>query len=170
MVLGKRLKESRMNRGYSQGDVADYLQISRQSISKWENGNSYPDLANLVKLSDYYEISTDELLKENQVLKNKIKKNELKIEEYYRKLAFIQSKSEKDEGLLLLAIALISFLITPIGLVVASFLLARNKQTNSLYKLVYLVSVCGIAYNLFMGYGIVSDIFSWGTTTVEYLG
>ncbi|SEL24186.1 Helix-turn-helix domain-containing protein [Carnobacterium iners] len=165
MVLGERLKESRMNRGYSQGDVADHLQISRQSISKWENGNSYPDLDNLVKLSDYYEISTDELLKENEVLKN-----ELKIEEYYQKLTFIQSKGEKDEGLILLAVALISFLITPIGLIVASFLIARNKQTNSLYKIVYLASICGIAYNLFMGYGILSDIFSWGTTTVEYLG
>lgn len=71
MALGERLKESRINKGFSQGNVAEYLSISRQSISKWENGNSYPDLDNLVKLSVYYEVSIDELLKENQVLKKK---------------------------------------------------------------------------------------------------
>ena len=54
MALGERLKESRVNKGFSQGDVAEYLNISRQSISKWENNNSYPDLDNLVKLSTYY--------------------------------------------------------------------------------------------------------------------
>lgn len=73
MALGERLKKSRMNKGYSQGDVAAHLTISRQSISKWENGNSYPDLDNLVKLSAYYEVSIDDLLKENQKLKKKKK-------------------------------------------------------------------------------------------------
>lgn len=78
MALGERLKASRVNKGYSQGDVADHLHISRQSISKWENGNSYPDLDNLVKLSTYYEVSIDELLKENQELKKRLKKMKLK--------------------------------------------------------------------------------------------
>ena len=100
MALGERLKESRINKGFSQGNVAEYLSISRQSISKWENGNSYPDLDNLVKLSVYYEVSIDELLKENQVLKKKIETNELKIQENYRKLDFIRGTSENDEGLL----------------------------------------------------------------------
>ena len=86
MALGERLKASRVNKGYSQGDVADHLNISRQSISKWENGNSYPDLDNLVKLSTYYEVSIDELLKENQENKKKIEQNEVKIEENVQKL------------------------------------------------------------------------------------
>ena len=93
MALGERLKESRVNKGYSQGDVADHLNISRQSISKWENGNSYPDLDNLVKLSTYYEVSIDELLKENQELKKKIEQNEVKIEENVQKLNFIRGIS-----------------------------------------------------------------------------
>ena len=69
MALGERLKESRVNKGFSQGDVAEYLQISRQSISKWETGNGYPDLDNLVKLSVYYEVSIYDLLKKNKKLK-----------------------------------------------------------------------------------------------------
>lgn len=170
MALGERLKTSRINKGYSQGDVAEHLKISRQSISKWENGNSYPDLDNLVKLSEYYEVSTDELLKENQELKKKIKKNELKIEEYYQKLNFIHAKSEKDEGLILFVLALLSFLITPLGLIVSPVLIIRNKKTNTLYKIVYLACIFCIVFNLFILYGILGDIFGWGITNVEYLG
>lgn len=170
MSLGERLKESRLNKGYSQGKVAEYLHISRQSISKWENGNSYPDLDNLVKLSMYYEVSIDELLKENQKLKKKIKNNELKIEDNHQKLNFIQGKTEKDEGLILLILSLLSILIPPFGLIVSPILIKRNKTTNTLYKLVYLTCACCLLYNLFIGYGMLSDILGWGTTKVEYLG
>ncbi|AEB28849.1 hypothetical protein CAR_c00980 [Carnobacterium sp. 17-4] len=65
MLLGEKLKSSRVKKGFSQNDVAEELHISRQSISKWENDISYPDLDNLVKLSTYYQVSTDHLLKEN---------------------------------------------------------------------------------------------------------
>ncbi|WP_034545129.1 helix-turn-helix domain-containing protein [Carnobacterium alterfunditum] len=170
MALGERLKESRVNKGYSQGNVADHLHISRQSISKWENGNSYPDLDNLVKLSTYYEVSIDELLKENQELKKKIEENKGKIEENVQKLAFIRGSSEKDEGLILLVLSFLGFLITPLGLITSPILIFRNKKTNTLHKFIYVACICCIAYNLFTGYGILSDIFSWGTTTVEYLG
>ena len=170
MELGKRLKQSRTNKGFSQTNVADYLNISRQSISKWENGNSLPDLANLVRLSNYYEVSIDELLKENQELKNKIEANELEIEDKHQKLNFIRGISQNDEGLILLGLSFLSFLISPLGLLISPILMIRNKKTNTLYRLVYIACICCIAYNLFIGYGILSDIFGWGTTTVEYLG
>ena len=66
MLLGERLRETRQKKGVSQSTVAEHLNISRQSISKWENNSSYPDLDNLVRLSEYYEVTVDDLLKENQ--------------------------------------------------------------------------------------------------------
>ena len=170
MELGEKLKKSRNNKGFSQTNVAEHLNISRQSISKWENGNSYPDLDNLVRLSEYYEVSIDELLKENQDLKKKIEANKLEIEDTYKKLNFIHSTNEKDEGLMLLVLSFLSFLITPLGLITSPILMIRNKKTNTLSKFVYLACICCIAYNLFMGYGLLSDIFGWGITNVEYLG
>ncbi|WP_350467347.1 helix-turn-helix domain-containing protein [Carnobacterium sp.] len=170
MALGERLKESRVNKGFSQGDVAEHLQISRQSISKWETGNGYPDLDNLVKLSVYYEVSIDDLLKENQKLKNKIHENEIKIEENHQKLDFIRGFIEKDEGLLLLTIAFIGCLIPPLGFLVAPVVINRNKKTNTLYKFVYLACACCLFVNSFAVYSIVGDYLGWGTTTVEYLG
>lgn len=167
MALGERLKESRVNKGYSQGDVADLLHISRQSISKWENGNSYPDLDNLVKLSTYYEVSIDELLKENQEFKKRIAENEVKIEENFQKLDFIRGNSEKDEGLLLLILAFIGSLIPPIGLFLAPIIMKRNKKTNTLYKFVYFACVCCIFVNVYSLYFTVGNYLGWGTTTVE---
>lgn len=112
--------------------VADHLYISRQFISKWENGNSYPDLDNLVKLSTYYEVSIDELLKENQELKKKIEENEVKIEENVQKLDFIRGNTNKDEGLILLILAFIGSLIPPLSLILALLLLRETKkQTHS---------------------------------------
>ena len=98
MLLGEKLKETRQNKGLSQSTVAEHLNISRQSISKWENNSSYPDLDNLVRLSKYYEISIDDLLNENQELKEKIAENELHIKESQKKLDHIRSSSERDEG------------------------------------------------------------------------
>ena len=72
MLLGERLRETRQKKGVSQSTVAEHLNISRQSISKWENNSSYQDLDNLVRLSEYYEVTVDDLLKENQRLKKKI--------------------------------------------------------------------------------------------------
>jgi transcriptional regulator with XRE-family HTH domain len=74
MLLGERLRETRQKKGVSQSTVAEHLNISRQSISKWENNSSYPDLDNLVRLSEYYEVTVDDLLKENQGLKKNRRK------------------------------------------------------------------------------------------------
>ncbi|MBC9825620.1 helix-turn-helix domain-containing protein [Carnobacterium inhibens] len=170
MALGERLKESRVNKGFSQGDVAEYLNISRQSISKWENNNSYPDLDNLVKLSTYYEVSIDELLKENQNLKKKIEINELEIEEPNKKIDSIWRNTEKDEGLILLILAFMGCLIAPFGLFVAPIVMKRNKKTNTLHKFVYFACACSLLVNAFVIYSITGDYLGWGTTTVEYLG
>lgn len=63
MDFPTRLKEKRIQNGYSQENVAIYLNISRQTISKWENGTCYPCLDNLILLSTYYGVTIDELLK-----------------------------------------------------------------------------------------------------------
>lgn len=63
MNLGEKLKKSRLNKELSQENVARQLNISRQAISKWENGYNYPDIDNLILLSKIYDISTDDLLK-----------------------------------------------------------------------------------------------------------
>ncbi len=62
MNLGERIYELRNKKNLSQGDLADALQVSRQSVSKWENNMAVPDLDKLIKLCDIFEISLDEIV------------------------------------------------------------------------------------------------------------
>lgn len=63
MLIGDKLKEARLKKNMTQEEVAEKIFVSRQSISNWENNKTYPDIGNVIALSDLYEISLDELLK-----------------------------------------------------------------------------------------------------------
>lgn len=58
----KKLIALRKEKGISQEFIADKLLVSRQTISKWELGETTPDLENLVNLANFFEISLDELV------------------------------------------------------------------------------------------------------------
>lgn len=61
--LGEALKENRIRCQMTQEFVAETLGVSRQSVSKWENGSSDPNTSNLIALAKLYKISPEELLK-----------------------------------------------------------------------------------------------------------
>lgn len=63
MEIGKKLKNARVQSGMTQENVAEKINVSRQTISNWENEKSYPDIINVIELSNLYSISLDELLK-----------------------------------------------------------------------------------------------------------
>lgn len=60
--LGEALKENRIRCQMTQEFVAETLGVSRQSVSKWENGSSDPNTSNLIALARLYKISPEELL------------------------------------------------------------------------------------------------------------
>lgn len=63
MEIGKKLKDARMKSGFTQETVAEKINVSRQTISNWENEKSYPDIISVIELSSLYSISLDDLLK-----------------------------------------------------------------------------------------------------------
>ena len=63
MEIGKKLKEARLNKDLTQEVIAEKLNVSRQTISNWENEKSYPDIISVIELSNLYSISFDDLLK-----------------------------------------------------------------------------------------------------------
>ena len=68
MEIGKKIKEQREQKNWSQDDLAEILNISRQSISKWELNKVYPSIDMLIKMSDLFDISLDELIKGDKQL------------------------------------------------------------------------------------------------------
>lgn len=65
MSTGEKLCALRKKEGWSQGELAAKLNISRQTISKWELNESLPDAENIVKISNLFNVTTDYLLKDD---------------------------------------------------------------------------------------------------------
>lgn len=64
MLLAEKITELRKKQGWSQEELAQKLDISRQSVSKWESGGAMPDIDKIIKLSGLFGVSTDYLLKD----------------------------------------------------------------------------------------------------------
>ncbi|MDE6047819.1 MAG: helix-turn-helix domain-containing protein, partial [Anaeroplasmataceae bacterium] len=77
MSLGKRIQDARKKINITQEQLADSLEVTRQSVSRWESDIVYPDMANLVKLSNILEVSIDYLLKNETNLDTEKKVNRL---------------------------------------------------------------------------------------------
>ncbi|KRK92156.1 hypothetical protein FC99_GL000859 [Levilactobacillus koreensis JCM 16448] len=74
MAFGERIRHARQHQNLTQETVAAELHVTRQTISSWERGKSYPDIDSLIRLSDYYQLSLDTLLKKDPGLTETLRK------------------------------------------------------------------------------------------------
>ena len=75
MRIADKIKNVRVQKGYTQEQVAENLLVSRQTISNWENGKSLPDIISIIKMSELYEISLDEMMKGDKALLKKVERD-----------------------------------------------------------------------------------------------
>ena len=68
MTFSDRLVQLRKTRGWSQEDLADRMDVTRQAVSKWESGQTTPELDKIITLSELFGVSTDYLLKGSEAL------------------------------------------------------------------------------------------------------
>ena len=100
MEIGKKLKNARIKAGLTQEKAAEKIDVSRQTISNWENEKSYPDIISVIALSDLYSVSLDELLKGDQ-----------KMAEHLEESTNVVKSNKKLTGAILLNIVLMILLI-----------------------------------------------------------
>ena len=75
MNLADSIQSLRKAKGISQEELAERVGVSRQAVSKWESGQSIPDLEKIISLSDFFEVTTDYLLKGVEPAKDQGEKN-----------------------------------------------------------------------------------------------
>lgn len=75
MRIADKIKNARIQKGYTQEQVAENLLVSRQTISNWENGKSLPDIISIIKMSELYELSLDEMMKGDKALLKKVERD-----------------------------------------------------------------------------------------------
>ena len=90
MSFQEQLQNLRKGKGLSQEKLAEALGISRQAVAKWEVGHSYPDIARLIALSDFFKVSIDKLVNDYEencrlsIEENKVDSINEKIIEFLR--------------------------------------------------------------------------------------
>lgn len=75
MEIGVKLKDARRQAGMTQEKVAEEIQVTRQTISNWENEKSFPDIVSVIRLSSLYGISLDQLLKGDEEMMEHLEKS-----------------------------------------------------------------------------------------------
>ncbi|MBR4019845.1 MAG: helix-turn-helix domain-containing protein [Firmicutes bacterium] len=78
MELGKTLVEIRKQHNLTQEDLAEKFHVTRQTISNWENGKSFPDLETLICISDAFRVSLDTMLKGDKEMVREMTKEQVK--------------------------------------------------------------------------------------------
>ncbi|AYE53892.1 helix-turn-helix domain-containing protein [Priestia megaterium] len=76
MRLGNQLQRLREAKNMSREELAQQINVSRQAVYKWENNKGYPDIQNLLRLSEIYETTIDELIKNDPTLQRKVDNNQ----------------------------------------------------------------------------------------------
>ena len=134
MDLGKRIYDLRKEKNLSQGELAEMLDVSRQSISKWETNASVPELDKLLKMSEIFDISLDSLIKGTEETEQQVKKSPTDAEVIFRE----KSQTQKIVGAILLSVGLLAFLIlTALGGLLGGLLFSSPFITCGIICLVF---------------------------------
>lgn len=73
MIFPERLQILRKSKGYTQDGLSEKLNVSRQAVAKWESGQSYPDIENLIQISNLMNVTVDFLVKDQECSVSAIK-------------------------------------------------------------------------------------------------
>lgn len=70
MIFSEKLQLIRKNKGLTQEELAERLSVSRQAVAKWESGQGYPEIANLIQISNLFNVTVDYLVRDQECMIN----------------------------------------------------------------------------------------------------
>ena len=145
MKFNEKLIEIRKKQGLSQEELGMELQVSRQTISKWETGDRYPDLLTTKKISQILEVSLDDLLSGKEM------------EKVVERNPVIEKKSVNNIMIALYAFVVISFFITIVDIIIRFPLQSEMIDYNDIQAIV--INVLALLIQIvFFAYGFVNAI------------
>ena len=124
MKFGDKLIELRKRNGYSQEELAEKLGVSRQSVSKWESNNTYPETDKIIQIANLFDCSMDDLINDKVTdIELSLRKNKNTIHvvwdsllEFITKTVNMFSKMRFIDGLkCIIEMIIIGFIVRPIA-------------------------------------------------------
>ena len=163
MILADKITELRKKNGWSQEELAEKLDVSRQSISKWESAQSIPDMNRILKMSEVFGVSTDLLLKDDMEITDDRESIDT-VETYGKALAvsmeeageFLSFRSRSSGRI---ATGVLLCILSPVLLIVLSGLQAGgiisiSEMTACAIGLIVMLLMVGIAVAIFVIYSL----------------
>ena len=154
-VLGNNIYNLRKGRGWTQAELADKLGVTNQAVSKWETGDSLPDSALLVPISELFGVSIDELMKgdfSNGGAENKPQEN---TEKEVRELKNLKPQEWRGK--------FIAFMCAGLALVFAAIieivLVGIIDESFALYGIMIMMALFAIGVPLFVYAGIIDSMY-----------
>jgi len=171
MILADKIIELRKKNGWSQEDLAEKLNVSRQSISKWEGAQSVPDMNKILMMSEIFGVSTDYLLKDEiessadaaPQVELKDDECELRSVSMEEASAFLEMREKVSRAV---SIGVMLCILSPIALILLGGMAEYGKisLTESMAAgagLVILFLMVGPAVALFIRSGMASDKYEY---------
>lgn len=162
LQLYKKLKELREKNNLAQDDVAQELNISRQTVSNWETGKSLPDLNTTICLCKFYDISINELL-DIDSSKNTLDADTTSVEDITpatenNSYSFVLNEKQlallETIGLAVVLILACQFSI--IGTIIPIAIIIWSYKTKRNYKIIYFLCLICLLSNIYNTYSLIS--------------
>jgi len=146
MILAEKIVKLRKQVGWSQEELAEKLNVSRQSVSKWESTNSIPDLNKIIILAEIFDVSTDYLLKDDietsSSISGGLENNTVEISQE-QALQYVEIKRN-------IALLISKGVFLCVSSVIPLFALLAMRETNNLNLSSGVASVTGVISLLLM--------------------
>ena len=134
MEIGNKIHQLRKISGMTQEQLSEKLNVSRQTISKWESGNTSPDLESIVKISKIFHVSLDDLLTEGDAKVTEKNNEKITLED------LMKINLHNRKMTLLLISGLIFLMISILNVI---YVTALNSTTSSTQYMLYRYIVTG---------------------------
>ena len=150
--IGGFLRELRKEKELTQEQLAEKFGVSSRSVSRWENGNTMPELSVLVELADYYEVDIKEIIdgeRKSEIMKKEEKETLRKVADY----------AETEKKLVVKRRCIVTFVGTLMFAmsIMIGYIIFPKLQESSFLR----------SDNLWLGIGIIGLVLLWGTVIHE---
>lgn len=166
--LGKNMVSLRKRYGMTQAMLAQKLNYSDKAVSKWERGESMPDLLTLMQIAELFGTTTDELLKDP----NALPENTGRVEKAMEKAVEKTLKRKADKGTILILCSMLTLFVATLAFVITSTLALPYGWLAFLYAIpadaIVLLSLLS-AWHDFRWNQTLASVILWGSISSIYL-
>ena len=164
MILADKIILLRKKMGYSQEELAERMNVSRQAVSKWESGQAYPDIDRILEMSEIFGVTTDYLLKDSMgdEESTEAEPREVKRLSENEVEGFLKSRRSSSVRI---AIGVFLCIISPIWLIVLTMTGALGEGAAIGFGIGVLLMLVAVAVGLFVFSGLSDQRYEYLRTT-----